>query len=302
MNPFLEADLWQTMAAVHTGSPKRYQSPNLIFSSYHMKLNLLTFVRGQLPFNVTVVGLPLSLSQQGYVFLEACGKTELLRWVLGQRGLTVILNGDESMVDSLIDIETLPTVCLANRFTSMAHYVSDLRAHYRYRFKRAVQKFKAVKVVSEPVFDETLYGLYEAVFNRSDFPLEKCSIEYFKQFPGEIEAFYADDQPLGFYQTIILDEILYFVFCGLDYSRLKTYDTYYNMLLHLVEKGISKGVKAIDFGQTTEDIKQKLGGRLISKKIYLHHSNPVFRLLLRVIGPYMDYKLPEKSYHVFKEV
>lgn len=301
MSEFLKDPIWSEMAKVHVGAPQRHKDVHGTFSTYHLNLNLLTFIKGKLNCRVTIVGLPLSLSSQGYAYHDEMGRQNIIRWVRAQKGLTLILNGTDDFEGDFVRMDTLPSHYLKNRFTSTVDYHQHLRAHYRYRFKQAKKRFSDVTRVTDPVFDLELYSLYEAVYFKSDFPLEKCTLDYFKTISASIEAFYAKGQVIGFYQYMVLDNVLYFIFCGLNYQVLSTYDTYYNMLLHMIEKGIALGVKGIDFGQTTEDIKQKLGAVPVAKRIYLYHSNALMRGILKILGPLGSYRPPRTHYKVFKK-
>jgi hypothetical protein len=301
MSEFLKDPIWSEMAKVHVGAPQRHEDDHGVFSTYHLTLNLLTFIKGKLNCRVTIVGLPLSLSDQGYSYKDEVGRQNIIKWIKAQKGISLILNGSDDFEGDFVKLDTLPSHYLENRFASVVDYNQHLRSHYRYRFKKAKKRFSTVTPISNPVFDEDLYHLYEAVYKKSAFPLEKCTPDYFKTVSASIEAFYVEGQVIGFYQYIVLDNVLYFIFCGLNYAVLATFDTYYNMLLHMIEKGIALGVKGIDFGQTTEDIKQKLGALPVSKKIYLYHSNALMRGILKILGPLGSYRPPKAHYKVFKK-
>lgn len=60
---------------------------------------------------------------------------------------------------------------------------------------------------------------------------------------------------------------------GFEKEDIKTYDIYMNMLIWIIELGIKRGVKEIDFGQTSEETKLKLGCEEREKYMYINHTS-----------------------------
>ena len=73
------------------------------------------------------------------------------------------------------------------------------------------------------------------------------------------------------------------------------------MLLEIVDYGIRKGFRTIDFGQTADDTKLKLGSGYTYLYAALHHSNPLVNALCRKFAPFLEYKPLETRFRVFKE-
>lgn len=302
MAGFLTEKLWRQLADFHKGEPKLYTRGHMTFSVYQLKINLLTYAKGQLHKKIRVVGIPLSVCEQGFCYKDDEGKRQLIDWLISQKGFTVVLNAKDTLESSkLIKVQTLPTVILRNDFNTYEDYNERLRAHYRYRIVKAKRKFEGVKVIRNASFNEEMYKLYEAVYEKSNYKLEKSDSLYFKTFNAQIDAFYMDEQLIGFCQYTVIEDVLYFLFCGIDYEVLERYDTYYNMLLHMIKQGIALKVDEINFGQTTEDVKQKLGGKLESRDMYIYHSNVMMRGLIKAIKSFIGYKVPQKNYHVFRK-
>jgi hypothetical protein len=305
MNPFLEFDNWHVLAQFHPYSPKREESEHLILSYFDLPLNLLTFT----PFskkwlvNVRLIAPPLSVSSSGYEFKTDSGQKELQWWLQSQSGFVVGLNLSDLQKKDFYGYQTLPSMYMAVNFERYLDYLNALRSPYRHRLKKARAKFSNVLTVhANPIdFPDDFYTLYEAVFNKSSYPIEKCSISYFKTFDAEFLLYYDQGSPLGFSQFKIINDTMYFIFCGLDYTRLKEKDTYYNLLIDLINIGIDRGVKKIDFGQTTESIKQKLGCKMESRYFYIWHKSYVIRKLVQPLAKVIAYKPPSEVYHVFKE-
>lgn len=305
MNPFLEPSTWQILAAVHPFKPRRYEDDKLVVSFYEMPLNVFTFAffKLKITWKVRIIGPPLSVSQQGYMLKEGGQINDLLEWAQTQKGLTVILNADDTLKLTSNGLQTLPGYVFEQVKPKGITYMETLRAPYRYKLKKALKQFEAVEKrhLTHETFDHALYPLYEAVFEKSSFPLEKCTRDYFETFPSNILAYYVANRPIGFSQYVIVEDTLYFIFCGLSYPDLKTYALYVNLLQDLVAIGLEKGVKKIDFGQTSDEMKLKLGCKRVAKYMLITHSHPVMRGLLKVMGRFFAFKPAPNNYCVFKE-
>ncbi|OEF98366.1 GNAT family N-acetyltransferase [Desulfuribacillus alkaliarsenatis] len=281
-----------------------------VFVTYQHKLDLFTFTPHlSLKVPVTIVGLPLSVAKPGYAYKElqtaemkTMGMQAIVEAAKKVKGFTIILNADR-LNTSMAQGRTLASCILENRWQSFNHYLSDMRSHYRYRVKKALEKGSAIDIrelTDNREFTIDMYRLYEDVYQRSDNKLEKQSIEFFQQFPAKIITFSVTNKVVAFVQVVKADQELTFIFGGINYSLIETYDLYLNMILQIVRIGIELGVKRLDFGQTTEETKLKIGAKLQPKLIYAHHSNPIMNFLIsKGIGAlsYKDYAI---KHNVFK--
>lgn len=271
---------------------------------YKLKLNLLTYSSLRLPVEVTIVGIPCSVAAPGYIAGEQT-KAQFESYVSGVKGLVVMLNsaGDLSLPAWSKGV-TLPSCRLQLPYNLFAEYLSSLRSHYRYRYRAALKKgrpLQAEMLQDNAAFGDDLYALYKQVYEKSGFKLEKLPVAFFQQADADIYVFRTDGVPLGFVQLKQHGEEMQFLFGGIDYSQSGKYDTYVNMLLFIVQESVSRGCKWIDFGQTAEDTKAKLGCQLHGKFMYVRHSNGLLNLCLRQLIRFFDYKAPGCAFQVFKE-
>jgi len=272
-----------------------------IYVLYRLKLDVFTFSSLCLKFPVWTVGIPCSLSKQG--FAAHPGFEEQL-WldIRRIRGAKLILNGETSLPGTRG--ETLPTCVLDLDWTSFEAYLDAMRSHYRYRFKKARSKWAEVKIdcVNPENFDQEMYRQYEGVYHRSPYKLEKLGLDFFRGLPLPAKVLRASHggQVLGFVLLIENGDQLVFLFTGFDYKLSPKFDTYLNLLLQIVHYGIHQGFKSIDFGQTAEETKMRLGCLMKQRKLYLAHSNRFLDTLAnRCIG-FLGYQPPRHHFKVFK--
>ncbi len=225
---------------------------------YRAMVNVFTFSKFKLKMPFRVIAPAASVDKSGFLGnLKA-----LVNDFKKKSGITLLLNlskQDANMLNGMAAVgKTLPTMIFSNRFTSFEQYISSLRSSYRRRIKMAISKGQSLTVrrISPEEFNEEIYALYKNVLKRSDFPLETLPISFFKN--AEIDLFEADN-PAAFVMTSTSGNTLEFVMGGMDYSYRDRYDTYYNMLLHVIKLGIEGRYDSVNLGQTAELTKGRLG-------------------------------------------
>lgn len=299
---FLNKDLIDLLKLLETVNPcgQSYDvKEDALLISYILKINLFNFLKGPI-INVkaSIIGLPISLSEKAYY-----GNVEKIdNMIEEKRGLKIVLNADK---DLGFKAQTLSTFVFNNNFPSFKDYLLKLRHPYRRRIKKALDMREKliIQEIKPNDFTHDHYALYLSVMNRTTNPLETLSIDFFRNFNSKMYEFLDKDsnQVVAFIQLKRIDDLLYFVFCGFNKEDNDKYDLYYNMLLKIVEEGISSGIKSINFGQTSEESKLKIGCVEVPKYLGIHHSNRLANMALQLLIPIFSYK-PYKIVHkVFKE-
>ena len=271
---------------------------NCIFVSYFLKLNLLNFLGGlSFKMNVQIIGLPISISEKGYWGEE----TDIEALIKKKKGLKILLNGNSGFKNAG---KTLSTFVFENRFISFSNYLDSLRSPYRRRLKKALRKREHIKIneFDRKDFNENHYKLYMSIMKRTKNPLETLPIEFFMNYEAELYEFISKEtnEIIGFVQLKEMKDCLCFLFGGFRQEDNELYDLYYNMLLKIVETGIEKKVGVIEFGQTAEESKLKIGCIEVPRYLYVHHSNPVLNWFLKTLLPMFSYKPYQIKHHVFK--
>jgi hypothetical protein len=300
-NDVFEDDLVTLLQLLEKVNPCNQQyelCDNSIIISYDLKINLLNF-KNIIPLNtnVQIIGMPISISQKGY-FGNA---NSVINIIERRKGLKLILNSD---VEFKNDGKTLSTFVFKNRFSSFNEYLNELRSPYRRRINKALnhRNLLTIRKLDKSNFNENHYNLYLSIMERTENPLETLKKQFFLDYDAEIFEFIDNksNDVVGFIQIKEMKNKLHFLFGGFKKESIKEYDIYYNMLLKIIELGIEKQVEFIEFGQTAEECKFKIGCKEIPKYMYVHHSNPILNFFIQKLVPLFSYKPYSVKHHVFK--
>lgn len=236
--------------------------------------NLGMFTRLNFKIKITMVYVPLSVTRPGIEYGECL--EEAAEFIRGLKGYKIFLNLPDLELNGYAKGLTCPKCVLKIRWSSFDEYMDSLRSNYRYRFRKALKKAAPLKLRylnSGEEFTDEMYKLYEQVYDKSRIRVEKLTPEFFRGEFFEIFVLEDGEGVRGFVQLLANGDELVFEFVGLDYSVQSKYDTYLAMLLEIIRYAIEHGFKTVDFGQTADDTKLKLGSEYIYLYAYLNHKN-----------------------------
>lgn len=321
-------DLLRLLEKVNPCGQEYHLHQGLILVSYVHNLNLLNFTRKfSLKAKVRIIGLPISLSLGGILSTKDANAIDkeservAVREVLKEmEGLTLVLNSDFDLSGGN---RTLSTFVFHNRFSDFQDYLNALRAPYRRKISKALEKGKGLKFIpiSPLGFTEQHYALYLSVMGRTRNLLETLPIDFFRGYDADIiEVRDEESRLVGFVQLRGSGSGLYFMFCGFrrnyagpddlwvepgvgskrEESLMNSIDLYYNMLLFIIRFGIEKGYGHIQMGQTSEETKLKLGCEEVGRYLCLHHGNAVVNRLLQALARRFSYRGYPVKHHTFK--
>lgn len=272
------------------------------FVSFRMKkYNLAMFTRLNLFINVTFIYLPMSVTQSGIVLGSL--KDEVFAQIKRIKGYKMILNLDAPQ-QGFVNGLTCPKCILDIEWDTFEDYLRALRSNYRYRMKKALKASDELTlrfIDNRTEFTDELYGMYLAVNKKSRLKIETLSKEYFEGECFKIFVLQRAGKPVGFVQLLKNGDELIFEFVGIDYSCNEQYDTYQRMLLEIVRYGIENKFKTIDFGQTADDTKLKLGSRYVYLYAALCHSNPIVNAVCKMFAKRLEYRPLQTKFNVFSK-
>ncbi len=270
---------------------------------YTLAPDLFTYLKIKSPVKMRICGIPCSVSASG--LLGRCAM-ELLPVIFEQeKGLKLFLNLEHRPQSGQATGHTLPTIVVPTPFKAVAEYEGAMRYEYRRRYRKSRTLFRNVKTVVTgcEAFGEAEYRLYLNVLNRSRGKLETLSCKFFAELPPvfRLTRFYGEGKLLGWHITVLYRRTMYFFLGGIEYSLNNEYETYFNILYDIIEKGIEGGAEYVDLGQTAEIPKLRTGGSVVDKYMLAQHSSRVFSRVIKLAGGILEYRYKFPRNRVFKE-
>lgn len=281
-------------------------APDIRFVLFSRKNFTITqFAKFSLKALTRFIYVPLSVARPG-VHLDAGSTKPFFNFTRGLKGVRLVFNLPGNIkTPGFVQIMTCPSCVLDLRWNSFDEYMADLRSHYRNRFNKTLKRsagLRIYKLEDNSRFGEDLYSLYLQTLKQADYKVETLNLDFFH---GDFfDIFVMENEshrPMAFYQLLQNGDELIFEFTGSDKALASRYDTYNRMLLEIIRYGIENGFKRIDFGQTAEEAKLRVGCRYKHLYILASHSNPILNAALKIFAPLLHYKpIPEDSFTVFK--
>lgn len=269
------------------------------------KYNLAMFAKFNFRITVTMIYLPMSVTRSGIVL----GKNQraVAEKIKSIKGYKMTLNLYEDDMAYFFDFATgltCPKCILSLPFKSFEEYVSSLRSDYRNRAKKVLKKSSSLQIRfidNTKEFTDKHYRMYRNVQGKSRVRIETLSKEYFMGEQFKVFVAEKDGEAVGFVQLLENGEELIFEFVGVDYDYNEQYSVYHRMLFEIIRYGIENGFKTIDFGQTADDIKLKLGSEYTYLYAALHHSAKPINWFCKKLAKHIEYRPVTTKYRVFKE-
>lgn len=284
-----------------------YRGKTLIAGTivYTLKIDILTFANIPSPLKLQVIGLPVSVATPPII-----GDSEEFEYLLSEilkleSGIILGINFmKDYLQDKVLNLRTLPTVILTSVGNSIDSYENSLRHTYRRRMHRIREKFAGVtSFISDcSAFNVRHYALYIEIMKKTKTKLETLSFNAFKNLPVNfrLTSYYIDNKMLCWHIVCKDSNMLFFFFGGMDYSLRDQFQSYYNNLFGILSAAIELNYRRIDFGQTAEIAKTRLGGTLSERRMFLYHRNPIVLGILKLFGNLITYSKINENHQVFK--
>ena len=307
-NLYLSKDFLSFMEGIDKCDQKYYMlfedgKLDTVFMSYvRKKYNLAMFTKFNLYQKMTMIYVPLSVTRPGIAYGKHLDKA--MDFIKTIKGPKMLLNIGDVDPRGYAKGLTCPKCILTNRFSSFEDYLNSLRSNYRYRYNKCFKKSAPLKLEyleDNKDFTEEMYECYLQVYNKSKIRVEKLPIDFFRGKYFKIFVLKNEDKVVGFGQMLENGTALIFEFVGVDYEYNNTYDTYHRILLEIVTYGIENKFETIDFGQTADESKLKLGSEYTMLYAYLHHSNKLIKATNKKLARHIEYRPITTDYRVFKE-
>lgn len=272
---------------------------------YTLKVDILTFANIASPLKVQIIGLPVSVATPPIIGDPGEFEYLLSEIIKTEHGIIIGLNFMEDyLLNKVLNLRTLPTVVLKLQSDDIISYENSLRHGYRRRIHKIREKFSnVISVTSEcSAFNNEHYSLYLQIMKKTTTKLETLSLDIFKCLPSnfQLTTFYFDRKMLCWHIVCKDNGVLFFFFGGMNYTFRDQFQSYNNNLLGILSTAIDQKYQVIDFGQTAEIAKTRLGGVLSERRMFLYHKNPIILGLLKLSKNLISYSKTNETPHVFK--
>jgi hypothetical protein len=145
--------------------------------------------------------------------------------------------------------------------------------------------------------------MYLKVYERSSGKLEKLNADFFRNLPARFRMTRFAGEGIGYGWVITFsDDDRYSFFLGGNAYSGDSESLYHIQLMTVLKQGIEAGARTIDFGQTAEIPKLRLGGFQQEKILLGRHHNPFCNLLLQASIGMLSYHKRFAEPHVFREI
>jgi predicted N-acyltransferase len=187
---------------------------------------------------------------------------------------------------------SLPACRLELRWRDFDEYLASMRAKYRRQVRATVAARAHAGLTIRAVVDvgveaERLHALYDEVIAKAEVKLETLPPEFFRRLhqhlPGESRAMIVEQHGAPVAMAVVLDAptITTWLLVGMAYDKLRETSAYHAVVLEVIAHALSRGATALEMGQTSYDLKGRLGARTAARELYVRYRSPIGHWLLR---------------------
>jgi len=183
---------------------------------------------------------------------------------------------------------------LKENWESFEDYINSFSAKYRTRAKSARKKLSGIEKKELTLNQihahrKEIHLLYQNVAENASFNtffLEEGHFESMKEHMKDkfrFFGYFSGEKLIGFYTLILNNNDVDTYFLGYDKNSQKEKQLYLNMLLDMVEFGISNRFSRIIFGRTALEIKSTIGAEPTEIFGLIKHRNPLINYFMKNI-------------------
>lgn len=188
-------------------------------------------------------------------------------------------------------VEPNMVVDIPEGINNKEEYIELFSKKYRNRAKTIFKslgslQLKELSVPEIQKHEKEIYTLYENIFDRAKFKLNKLPADYFSKVKALFEeqfrltALFKEGRMLAFGSCFLMpDGDLEAHYIGFDYELNNEYNLYQNLLYQMIEGGIKNGCKRVNLGRTAAEIKTTVGAKPEELICYLKPQNTVSRVI-----------------------
>jgi predicted N-acyltransferase len=209
-------------------------------------------------------------------------------------------------------VPSMPSCTLDIVWPSFEEYVGAMRAGYRRQIMASLRSrddlgITVRRVQAWEAQAARIFPLYEQVMDRAPFQLERLNLEFFRRLASDLGGLTSallverDGALLAAAVLLHAPGSLTFLLAGIDYSQHRQSQAYLTLVTEIVAEAFRCRARRLDLGQTTYDLKQRLGADTSPRWLYVKCSNPVVHLTLRVASRALFPKISPAPRRVFRD-
>ncbi|MEK7799054.1 MAG: GNAT family N-acetyltransferase [Acidobacteriota bacterium] len=207
---------------------------------------------------------------------------------------------------------SMPSCTLAIAWRTFEEYVGAMRAGYRRQILASLRARDrlglTVRLVQAWEAEAArIFPLYEQVMDRAPFQLERLNLAFFQHLAADIgdqtRAILVERDGVLLAAAVLLHApgALTFLLAGIDYAHHRQCQAYFTLVAEVVAEAIRHGATRLELGQTTYDLKARLGAEMSARWLYIKCPNPAVHLTLRVASRALFPTISPPPRRVFKD-
>jgi len=198
-------------------------------------------------------------------------------------------------------IPLLDEAILNIKWDTFDQYLGAMKSHYRSMIKKDMAKLKDIKIVHVSSFKKhvvEMFSLWEQTRQRADEYRrdENIDHDYFRRLSdlsqSSANLFFKGNKLVGFNVLVGGKDSLYPLWLGADYEIRDRHALIFNIYYETIRLAISQGKKIVYFGDTTYDLKMRIGCELRPQFAYLYSRIPFLSYCLEKSSKYL---VPEQQ-------
>ncbi len=224
--------------------------------------------------------------------------------------------GEEALIEGLTErgyfqAPSLPSCTLEVAWRTFEEYAGAMRAGYRRQLLAGLRARDSLglgvrRVTAWQAEVARIFPLYEQVMDRAPFQLERLNLAFFEHLAADLgdrtSALLVERDGALLAAAILLQApgALTFLLAGIDYAHHLQSQAYLTLVAELVAEAIRRGARRLELGQTTYDLKGRLGAATSARSLCVRCPNPALHLALRVASRALFPRTSPRPRRVFK--
>jgi predicted N-acyltransferase len=191
---------------------------------------------------------------------------------------------------------SLPSCALSLSWDSFGSYLTSMRAGYRRQVQSSLRARRAsglqVRYLDKCAPSvETIFELYSQTIGRARHRLETLNPQFFSLLDtcmGEqvkVILIEFEGRPLAMAVMLFGGNVATFLFAGMEEKRQPEWQLYQNLISEVVASAIDAGAERLELGQTSYEMKSRMGAEESPRYLYLRYRGTVRNALLRGFSP-----------------